>query len=182
MRAAFVITCLVATASAKPLQKLDKVKALKQAKAAGLRQDIIVPYPVQCPKIAKPSGDTSTLASDDGLVLSLDALLRADVGVPEVVAVVGPPVLCDHEDGTQFIDMFLAAKRGDVELETKDGDLIGIIVSPEKPVVVDMNRLSKRFGASQSRMTRGIDIRPMLAPMSSMIGPSASSRVCVMFR
>jgi hypothetical protein len=147
-RAVLVVATLAAQASADGYKKLDSVKALASAKAKGLRLDVVVPYPVVCPKISKTSVDLSGLkAETTGLGFSLEALLRDDIGIAEVVAVLGPPVLCDHQDDSPYLNMYLATKANNVEIETKDGDLIGVVVQLDKPLTMDLKTIAKTFGA-----------------------------------
>jgi hypothetical protein len=148
--AGLVVAALAVPASADGYKKLNNVKALESAKAKGLRLDVIVPYPVECPAVAKTSVDLSGLTSaKNGLGFSLEALLREDIGIAEIVAALGPPVLCDHEDDSQFTNMYLATKANTVEIETMDGALIGVNVRLDKPMTMDLKAIAKTFGAPE---------------------------------
>jgi hypothetical protein len=112
------------------------------------RKSVGVPNPVTCPAIAKPAGDPKALAAP-GLLVSPEGFLRADIGLPEAVALLGQPVLCNDSPQFGFMDMYLmpiapGAER--IELETHDGSLIGIIVELDPPVAVDVAALRKKYG------------------------------------
>jgi hypothetical protein len=137
----------------KPLSALD---ALKAAQAAGLKATILVPYPAPCPTIGPPAGDLSRLEAKGALapfVVDIDGFLRDDVGVAEAAALLGPAVLCNAEPGSGYANLHLAPRAANVRsatLETHDGELIGVVVEVEPPVVVDLVALSKRYGALRS--------------------------------
>jgi len=145
-------------AAAKPndtsgqVKKLDSLAALKDAQAKGLKISLIVPYPTPCPTIAKPKGDPTLLKAKGklaGTIVDMEGFLRADMGVPEAVALLGDPVLCNGGAVPGYLDMFLAPRDPavrSVTLETHDGDLIGIVVEYEKPTPVDITDLEKQYG------------------------------------
>jgi hypothetical protein len=105
------------------------------------------------PPEALEAGDPSALAASPGplagLVMDLEAALRADVGVPEAVALFGPPAQCDRSPGSPYAGMRLAPRHRGVHavtLETKDEALIGILVEYDPPVTVDIVALAERWG------------------------------------
>ncbi len=115
---------------------------------------IFVPHPAPCPNVA--AGDPLRLAARGaraGLVVDVDGFLRADVGIPEAVALLGRPALCNQEPGSGFVNMHLDPRspgvRG-VTLETHDGDLIGVVVELDPPVPVDLTELVARWGTPRA--------------------------------
>jgi hypothetical protein len=134
---------------------IDSLDALHAAQKRGLKRSMIMSDAIVCPTIAKPANDPKPLAARGELartVVDLDGFMRADIGVEEAVALLGPPVLCRASVvGTDvFIDMQLPT-RGDVDvmLETENGGLIGIHVELAKPAIVDMAKLEKQRGPSR---------------------------------
>lgn len=114
------------------------------------RKSVGVPHEVPCPAIAKPKGDPKLLAAP-GLGISAEGFLRADIGVPEAVALLGKPVLCNDGDNG-YLDMYLMPVPAGVlriELETHEGALIGIVVELDPPVAVDVAALRKKYGKSR---------------------------------
>lgn len=144
-------------ATAAPEEKLDPKQALQAAQAAGLKQALMVPYALRCPEIAAPKGDVKLLAARDklaGLAIDFDGFMRGDMGVPEAVALLGKPVLCSrHTPGPgRYLDLHLAPSLPNLHeayLETRDGELIGIVLGFEKPVAVDVAALEKRYGKAK---------------------------------
>jgi hypothetical protein len=129
----------------------DAVTALRDARAAGLKIDILVNNPVRCPKIAKPTGDFAKLGNPT-LAIDPAGFQREDIGIAEAVALLGPPVLCSYSADFGHLDMYLATTAPNVRsvrLETHDDDLIGIGVDYDKPVAVDLAALAKRFGPAR---------------------------------
>jgi hypothetical protein len=120
--------------------------------APRMKVEIMVPYPEPCPAIAAPTGDPHALAArgtSANLGVDIDGFARVDLGVPEAVALLGQPVLCNHDPKSRYADYYLApvldAERY-VRLELHDDELIGIIVDVDPPVVVDITALRARFG------------------------------------
>lgn len=132
--------------------RLDWEEADREAKAAGYKGSLSVPSAVCCPAIAPPASDPAPLAARPplaGLIVDPDGFLRENIGVPEAVAQLGKPALCNHDEGSGYRNIYLATALPNVEdvyLETQDGDLIGVAVHFEKPVAVDMTALTKRYG------------------------------------
>jgi hypothetical protein len=146
-------------AAPKQEKPLDSVAATKAAQAAGMKASLFVPNPATCPTVPKPTGDATILQAKGklaGLVVDIEGFLRADVGVPEAVALLGAPVLCNRSQVAGYFDMHLApsvANVHQVTIETHDGDVIGIVVEFEKPVTVNVAALEKPYG--KSRKTPG---------------------------
>ena len=120
-----------------------------------LRVDIHVPYPVQCPTIGSPKGDPKRIAPTDAfaaLAVDIDRFLRVDYGIPEAVALFGPPALCDQAPASGYLSLHLAplaANLHAVELETHDGELEGFVIEFRPPLAIDLTPLSKRHGPLQ---------------------------------
>lgn len=133
-------------------QRLDSVAATQAARAKGLKVDLFVPYPVSCPIVDKPKGDSKLLAAKGnlaGLLVDMEGFLRADMGIAEAVELLGEPVLCNDGAVPGYLDMHLAPRDPSVQqvtLETRDGELIGVIVEFAKTVTVDTVALEKRYG------------------------------------
>jgi hypothetical protein len=141
------------SSSAAPTEKLDALTALENAKTLGMKETTIVPHPVRCPGIAPPSHDTSRMTAPD-LLVAIDAFLSEDMDVPEAAAILGAPALCNQSELSEYSEYHLAPKPPNLHaaaLETKSGALIGIQIELEKPIVIDMTALQKRYG----RPTRG---------------------------
>lgn len=137
-------------------QRLDSVAATQAARGKGLKVDLFVPYPVSCPIVDKPKGDSKLLAAKGnlaGLLVDMEGFLRADMGIAEAVELLGEPVLCNGGAVPGYLDMHLAPRDPSVRqvtLETHDGELIGVIVEFEKTVTVDTLLLEKRYGKSRT--------------------------------
>jgi hypothetical protein len=147
-----------ATMHNEPLAPLDPQEARDAARERGLKAQLVVPYPARCPAVAAAS-EPNPLHPEGALAalgVDLDALLSDGVGVPEAVALFGPPALCNHQPGSRFADLHLgppAPELRAVTVETKDGALIGLVVDYEAPPHVPMAALRRRFGAPQSAPT-----------------------------
>ncbi len=144
------------SAPAQKPQRLDSVAATQAARSKGLKVDLFVPYPVSCPIVDKPKGDSKLLAAKGnlaGLQVDMEGFLRADMGIAEAVELLGVPVLCNDGAVPGYLDMHLAPRDPSVRqvtLETHDGELIGVIVELENTVTVDMLALEKRYGKSRT--------------------------------
>jgi hypothetical protein len=136
-------------------ERLDSMEALRQAQANGFEGTVIVPHAARCPAVAAPTSATNPLVATGalaGLVVDVDGFLRADVGVPEAVAALGRPALCNHEPGSRYTNMYLATGAANVRqatLETRDGELIGLVLEFEAPVTIDLEEFRRRFGAGR---------------------------------
>lgn len=129
--------------------------ALKLAQAAGLKSTIMVPYAVRCPEIAPTKIDVQPLVARDklaGLAIDIEGFLRAELGLSEFVAVLGKPVLCNHLMPGRYNDMHVAPKSAnvhDASIETRDGEVIGVVIEFEQPVIVDLQALEAKYGPSK---------------------------------
>ena len=116
------------------------------------RGSLFVPREEACPKIAAPTGDPKKLAAtgtDRALLVDPMGFLRPEIGIPEAVALLGDPVLCNHDKDSSFGEMYLLPRDASVhrlELETESGQLIGIVVELDPPATVDITAVSARFG------------------------------------
>lgn len=134
---------------------LGAMDALKQAQAAGLKSTIMVSYAVRCPEVAPPKNDVQPLVARDklaGLIIDIDGFLREDMGLAETVAVLGKPVLCNHMTPGRYTDMHVVPKPtnlSDASIETRDGEVIGVVLRFEKPVPVDLKALEAKYGPSK---------------------------------
>lgn len=144
-----------ATMHDEPLAPLDPQEARDAARERGLKIHLGVPYPARCPEVP-PSSEPNPLAPHGALAalgFDVDALLGAGVGVPEAVALFGPPALCNHQPGSRFTGLHLGPRAPElraVTVETRDGALIGLIVDYEAPPRVPTAALRERFGAPQA--------------------------------
>lgn len=116
------------------------------------RNFIGVPHEVPCPAIAPAKADPQLLAARGGLagvLVDPEGFLRPEIGIPEAVALLGAPSLCGEGASPGYLDLYLVPRSPRahlVELETKDGELIGIVVELDPPATVDMTALRKRHG------------------------------------
>ncbi|HRI64237.1 MAG TPA: hypothetical protein PK156_08360 [Polyangium sp.] len=137
---------------------LDSLSALKAAQAKGLKVSLLVPYPVHCPHIEAPKGDVGVFKAKGklaDLVIDMEAFVRTELGVPEVVAIFGEPVLCNDGAVPGYLNMHLAPRDPAIQqvtVETHDGDLIGLVVEYEKTVTIDIAALESRYGKSERTM------------------------------
>jgi hypothetical protein len=84
--------------------------------------------------------------------MDLEAALQPDVGIPEAIALFGPPRVC-RSQGASYLGMELAPRHAGVRsvaLETKDGALIGLLVEYDPPVPVDIVALAQRWGTAST--------------------------------
>ncbi|MEZ4383985.1 MAG: hypothetical protein R3A79_21815 [Nannocystaceae bacterium] len=138
-----------------PLAPLDPETAAALAAERGLRRRVVVPHPARCPDVPA-AADPNPLAPAGELAplgFQLDALLGAGVGVPEAVALLGPPALCNHEPGSRFAELHLAPRSSAIRaatVETRSGALIGLVVDYEAPPRIPAGSLRRRYGAPQS--------------------------------
>lgn len=90
-------------------------------------------------------------------VVDPDAFLREGFGVAEAAALLGAPALCNQEPGSPFAELHLAPRDpaiASATLETRDGEIIGVVVRAESEAPVDLDALAKRFG--KRRMLPGL--------------------------
>lgn len=131
---------------------MDSLEATKAAQKKGLKVSLFVPNPIPCPTIPKPQGDVELLRAKGNLaalVVDMEGFLREDMGVPEAVALLGEPVLCNDGAVAGYVDMHVAPRDPTIHqatIETHDGELIGLVVEYEKTVTVDTVALTKRYG------------------------------------
>ncbi|MDB4994817.1 MAG: hypothetical protein JWM74_2249 [Myxococcaceae bacterium] len=87
----------------------------------------------------------------EGLVMDLEAALRADVGVPEAIAFFGLVASSRRDASSPYAGLHLTPRHAGVHavtLETKDEALIGVVVEYDPPVLVDVVALGERWGAA----------------------------------
>ncbi len=135
---------------------MDSLAALYAAQDAGMKGTVIVANAVRCPELPAPTGDSALFVATGKLAplqVSIDAFItREDMGVAEAVAAFGRPVMCNQAESSGYMDIFIAPRNAAVRsvyLETHDGDLIGIVMEYEKPVLVDVTELSRKYGAAK---------------------------------
>ena len=135
---------------------IDSGEATRAAKAAGMKASLFVPHPVRCPAAPPAKGDPARLeakAELTRLLVEPDGFLRQDVDVGDVISMLGPAVLCNRTPGSTYMDLHLAPRHSSVHavtVETHDGEMIGLVVEYEPPVVVDMQRIATRYGAPRA--------------------------------
>lgn len=132
---------------------------------AETKRDSASAHSFPCSPTAAPRADWRGLAARgrlSGLAVDVDALVRPSVGVPEVVALLGPVATCTSQ-GNGFADLELAPRLANVRaatVETHDGDLIGVVVEYEAPVSVDLTTLSARYGRPSAGPSAPDSFRP----------------------
>jgi hypothetical protein len=137
-------------------EELDSLGALHAAQDAGFKATIILSRAVVCPTVPSPTVNPSPLRATGafaGLLVSPDGFLRADMGAPEAIAVLGRPVMCRRDPGSTYLDLYAAPSAANVEdayVETHDGELIGVVVELRQPLAVDMTALTRRYGAPRT--------------------------------
>lgn len=135
-------------------EPLESVAATRSAKAAGLKQTLMVPHPVKCPSIPSAGVEPKGLRASGvfaPLLADPKAFFDASIGVLEALALLGPAVLCNHQPKSAFMDLHLAPIAGaqGVTIETQDGQLIGIVIEYEPPAKIDFAALSAAFGTAR---------------------------------
>ncbi len=138
----------------KEFEPLESVAATRMAKAAGLKQTLMVPHPVKCPAIPSAGVDPKGLRASGTfapLLADPKAFFDASIGVLEAIALLGPAVLCNHQPKSAFMNLHLAPIAGaqGVTIETQDGQLIGLVIEYEPPVKIDFAALSAAFGTAR---------------------------------
>lgn len=136
-------------------ERMDMKEARAVAEAVGFKGSVSVPHPIRCPALHAPPGPGPLAAKGPlaTLVVDPEAFLRADVGIPEAVALLGVPALCDRRPDSRHIKMYLATQAANVRqvaLEIRDDLLIGIVVDYESPAQIDIAELRRRLGQGRS--------------------------------
>lgn len=137
-------------------EPLEREAAQAQARARGMKSQILVPSPVKCPEVAErefaanPLLPTGPLA---GLGVDVEGFLSGEHPLDLVVTTYGPPALCNNSEG-RLMDIHLAPRGPNiagVEIETDDLRVIGLVIELERPVAIDGAELTRRFGAGRDR-------------------------------